>query len=332
MRAPRRWLVLILLAASQGTLAGQRGNQAAPAQPAQRIYFSALNNQEKPVLGLSAADFELRVDGTPRALSDFHAGLPHTDRSIPLVAWILIDFNPNINAHLIQRQADAAADLFKLFHPDSRAGVQVVSDRAEILAPLAHNPAALRTAFRQFSERRMILRAGTQEDSTYVGTGGLARAVEMAVDEIQGFIRAEPSLSGREVHKAVVILSDGNINPSYKTRPLYENAGHDEVFLYPVFMPRQRIGPWINDYFEMARKSGGVGSFLGAIRPGSDPFTWSGENTSPNALTFNFIHMARDLNGKYTFALPVASGREEKISLKCKVKGVQIRLPRKTVP
>jgi hypothetical protein len=332
MHAPRTWLVLILSAVVQGLTASPSGVQTAPGQSAARIHFSVLNGQEKPVLGLSAADFELRVDGKPRPLADFRPGLPHTDRSIPLVAWVLIDFNPNINAALIQQQADAAADLFKLFHPDSKAGVQLVSDRVEILAPLAHDPAALRKAFREFSERRMILKAGTQEDSTYVGPGGLARAAEVAIGAIRDFIRAEPSLSVREVHRAVVILSDGNISPSFKTRPLYESAGRDEVFLYPVFMPRQRIGPWISDYFELAKKSGGVGAFLGAIRPGSDPFAWSGENTRPNALTFNFIHVARDLNGKYSFTLPAVSEREEKISLRCRVKGAQIRLARKTIP
>ncbi len=298
----------------------------------ERIYFSALNKEEKPVLGLTPRDFELRVNGAAHALDDFRPGLPHTDRSIPLVAWILIDFNPNINASMIKAQANSAADIFNLLSPASRVGVQVVSDRAEILAPLAHDPSSLRAALLQFSEHRMVLRAGSAEEAAFVGPGGIARAIELAIGEIGKYVSTDPTLANREVHRAVMILSDGNINPSFKTRPLYQNAGRDDVFLYPVFVPRASIGPWITDYFDLAKKSGGVGSFLGALAPGSDPFKWKGASSGANALTFNFIHMVRDLNGKYSFTLPVTPGRETKLSLKCRAKGVLIRFPHKTLP
>jgi hypothetical protein len=332
MRIRGKWLMALLLAGWKAPLHGREGHQAPLMSAVETHYFSALNKQEKPVLGLAAREFELRVNGTLRTLGDFRAGLPHTDRSIPLVAWILIDFNPNINATLIKKQADAAADIFKLFHPDSRAGVQVISDRAETLAPLGHDPAALRRAFQQFGARRSQLRVGTQDDSIYLGPAGMARAIELAVGDIRDYIKGEPSLAGREVHRAVMILSDGNIDPSYKTRRLYENAGRDDVFLYPVFIPRRRIGPWVEYYFALAKKSGGVASLLGALVPGSNPLKWTGQNTADNALSVNFIHMARDLNGKYSFTLPVGTGRGENISLKCKEKGVQIRLPRKRIP
>ncbi len=322
----------ILLLASAIQLHAQSGYQTAQVSEPERIYFSALTKEDKPALGLTPRDFELRVDGKPHPLDDFRPGLPHTDRSIPLVAWILIDFNPNINADMIKKQANAAGEIFKLLHPDSQVGVQVVSDRAEVLAPLAHDPASLRTALLGFSEHRMVLRAGSGGEATPVGTGGMARAIELAVGEIENHIRADPLLAHREVHRAVMIISDGNINPSFKTGPLYRSAGRDGVFLYPVFVPRARIGPWITDYFELANKSGGVGSFLGALAPGSDPFKWKGATSGPNALTFNFIHMVRDLNGKYSFTLPMMPNRETKLSLKCKTKGVEIRLPRKTLP
>ena len=323
---------IMLVLASTMPLRAQTNHQAISGSPPERIYFSALNKEEKPVLGLTPRDFELRVNGESRPMDDFRPGLPHTDRSIPLVAWILIDFNPNINAAMIKQQASAAADIFKLLHPDSRVGVQVISDRAETLAPLAHDPASLRSALLQFSEHRMVLRAGSGDEETLVGPGGIARATELAIGEIAKFVEADPALANREIHRAVMILSDGNLNPSFKTRPLYQDAGRDGVFLYPVFVPRASIGPWIADYFDLAKKSGGVGSFLGALAPGSNPFAWKGTTTSANALNFNFLHMVRDLNGKYSFTLPLTPGREAKVSLKCRTKGVEIRLPRKTLP
>jgi len=160
----------------------------------------------------------------------------------------------------------------------------------------------------------------------------MARAIELAVIEIGNTIRTTPALAGRETHRAVMILSDGNINPSYKTRPLYESAGRDEVFLYPVFLSRRIVGPWIEYYADLAKKSGGVATSLGAVAPGLDPFAWTGANSSVNALTMNFLQMARDLNGKYSFALPRDPRNEVKISLKCKVTSVTLRLPRKTLP
>ncbi len=322
----------ILILASTMQLRAQSNNRAAPGSARERVYFSVLSKEEKPVLGLTPRDFVLRVDGDSHPMDDFRPGLPHTDRSVPLVAWILIDFNPNINAEMIKKQANAAAEIFNLLHPDSRVGVQVISDRAEILAPLAHDPASLRAALLRFSEHRMVLRADSGDEAPFVGSGGIARAIELAIGEIGNYIKADPALANREARRAVMILSDGNINPSFKTRPLHQNAGRDEVFLYPVFVPRARIGPWILDYFDLAKKSGGVGSFLGALAPGSDPFAWKGATTSANALNFNFIHMVRDLNGKYSFTLPVMPGRETRLSLKCRAKGVEIRLPRKILP
>jgi hypothetical protein len=291
-----------------------------------------LNKKERPVLNLKEKDFELRVNGSARAMEGFHPALPQTDRSVPLVAWILIDFNPNINSAFIKTQAPAAADVFRLFHPDSMVGVKLVSDRSETLAPLSHDPAAVRAAFGSFGDRRFKVSVAASDPSVMVGEGGIARAIELAIVEIGNTVRASPSLAGRDVHRAVMILSDGNINPAYKTRTLYENAGRDGVFLYPVYLPRGTIGPWIEYYADLAKRSGGIAAVLGAITPGLDPSAWSGANSGANALTFNFLQMARDLNGKYSFVLTQNPATEVKLSVKCRVSGVTIRLPRKNFP
>jgi len=50
-------------------------------------------------------------------------------------------------------------------------------------------------------------------------------------------------------------------------------------------------------------------------------------------LTLNFLHMARDLNGKYSFEVDVpSSGGKVRLDLKVKGKQVEIRLPRRILP
>ena len=330
-----RWLGLLLIAIAAGCtvrlVSGIDGDPAAGESV--RIYFSALNKEEKPVLGLTSADFELRIDGKIAPMSGFLPALPYTDRSIPLVAWILIDFNPNLKESAIRNQSEAAASAFNLLHPDSRLGVKVVSDRSETLAPLAHDPAAMREALARFGERRTELRLGSQRDSVVVGDGGIARALEYALDEMESFIASQASLRDRLVRRAILIISDGNLNPNYNLKTLYAKAARNGAFLYPVYYPRDRYGAWVMDYFKLAEKSAGVASVFGALRPGSEILPLPRAELGPNALNANFIHMVRDLNGKYSFEVSPSPGRREtKLRLKCKAKGIKIRLPRTIVP
>ena len=216
--------VLTLALLSGHSINGQPGTSSI------RVYFSVLDKQEKPVLGLTAGEFDLRIEGRSAALDAFRPGLPHSDRSIPLVLWILIDFNPNINATMTKQQADAAARAFSLFHPDSAIGVKLVSDRSETLEPLSHDPMGLRRAFADFSRRREVLSYGTRDDTAVVGPAGILRAADYAIDELVNFSLTSPPLKGREVHRAIMIISDGNINPNFSRKPLYEKAGSDDVF------------------------------------------------------------------------------------------------------
>jgi len=299
-----------------------------------RIYLSVLDKQEKPVLGLTAGQFELRIDGRPSALEGFRAGLPHTDRSIPLVLWILIDFNPNINADMIKRQADAAAKAFDLFDPASAIGVKLVTDRSETLASLAHDPKALRRAFADFSQRRFQLRPGAQDDTVEVGRAGLLGAADRAIEELVNYSLTDPTLKSREVHRAIMIISDGNVDPYSSKKPLYEKASEASIFLYPVFVPRAGpYGLWVEYYFDLAKKTGGVASVIGALSPGSRILPLPRSDTHANALTFNLIHLARDLNGKYSFEVDAPlPGREVHLDLKTKMRNVQIRMPRRILP
>ncbi len=130
-----------------------------------------------------------------------------------------------------------------------------------------------------------------------------------------------------------MIISDANLNTSFDLKTLYHQAARQNVFLYPIFFPRAPYGLWVKDYFDMAKKTAGVASVFGALKPGAEVLPLPKSNLGPNALEVNFFHMIRDLNGKYSFTMtPVPGKQKTRIALKCKVKGVQIRLPRPSLP
>jgi hypothetical protein len=288
----------------------------------ERVFFSALDKAEKPVLGLTGKDFELRADGQPADMPELRGGAGRSDRSVPAAVSILLDFSPGVDTRMIEAQSGSADGIFDLFHPDSAIGVQLVSDRLETLAPIAHSSAAVRDAFRQFGRRRTELRVGGTGER--LGSGGLMRALAIVARELSDFAENDPSLKGREVRKAILIISDGNVNPEVKRTPVFDTVALERVFLYPVFVPRARYGPWLTEYFDLARKTAGVSSVIGALAPGSDILRLPRANLGRNALSFNFMHLARDLNGKYSFDRPPDARR---ISLKCRRKDVQVRLP-----
>jgi hypothetical protein len=323
------WGTMLLLgaAASLALFAGPGGQDSN--RPAERIYFSALNKEEKPVAGLKAADFELRIDGKVFPLHDFRPGRPASDRSVPLAAWLMISIGQNIQGKVIVAQANAAAASFQKFHPDSVMGIKLISNMSETISPLAHDPKALRGAFMQYSQRRAELDVGLKNESVFLGEGGMARAIDLAADELNACIAAQPTLRGRELHRAIMIIAAGDLVPFSRLKQLYAKLGRHNVFLYPVFVPAAVSPSWVSDFFDLAKKSAGVASVEGAIRPGSKVWPFPRNNQAENALEVNFIHLARDINGKYSFTIPSQpEDREVRLDLKCKVKGVEIRLPR----
>jgi len=322
-----RWRLILLLVVSGGIMpAGNSRGQ--DTNVSERIYFSALNKEEKPVMGLKPADFELRIDGKPAPLVSFHPALSPGDRSIPYAVLILLSFGPTMKSKVIEQQANAAAGLFQMLNPASVVGIRMVSDRSETLAPLAHDPPALKNALLQYEQRRAELNVGLKKDEAVVGNAGMVRALEFAVDEIDDYIASQPSLRDREVRRAIMVISGADLNPGYTLKILYEKAAHAGVFLYPVYYPIGMYGPFVMDYFQLAKKTAGVASVFGALKPGSEVLPLPRSNLNPNALTANFLHMIRDVNGKYSFTVaPAPPGRSVRLELKCKVKGVRILMP-----
>lgn len=337
MRIPSALFLLSALIAGweSSNVAGQ------PFSPAtERVYFSALTKEEMPALGLKASDFELRINGKPTPLEDFRSGSPTSDRSVPLAAIILISFHERVDSKTIERQAGAAANLFHMLHPASVIGVKLVSDRSEPLALLAHDPSALRNAFVQYGERRSELNVGIKTDGQVVGKAGMARALELAVDEVNQYVESQPSFRGQEMHRAIMFIIPADRYPSYSWKDLYAKAARSDVFVYPVYYPVQiSLGDWdpffiLMDYFQMAQKTAGVSSVFGSPKPGTQPseglYNSLGANSS---LTANFLHMISDINGKYSFTVAHPEGSSEiHLELKCKSKGIQIRMPNNILP
>lgn len=323
------WACNLLLSTAFGILSILNLGGQSPTRQNIRVYFSALNKEEKPVMGLKPTDFELRIDGKQTAMADFRAALPPSDRSIPLAAWILIGYGPTIKSQVIERQANAAASAFLKLHPASVMGIKLISDRSETLSPMAHDPRALRSAIMQYSQRRAELDVGIKNASVALGDGGMMRAVDLAMDELDVYISAQPSLRDQEVHRAIMMICAGDINPNYKLKPLLAKAARQNVFLFPVYVPTSTYGLWVQGYFDLAKKTAGVASVEGALKPGSNVFPLPRSNQAENALDVNFIHLVRDVNGKYSFSIQrPPDERERRIELKCKVKGIEIRLPR----
>ena len=323
--------LLVLLCGVSGP--AQDGAHAPGHLPREQVFFSALTSEEKPRLELAAGDFTLRVNGRKASIEGFRPGLPNSDRSRPVVAWILLDSIPGVDSRLIADQADAAARLFDLLEPSSSVGVQIISDRVEILAPLRHDPDALRKAFLRFSGSRKELKASSRSDTLYVGSDGIMGAIDLAITDLNNLALSEPSVKDKQVMRAVIIVSPANLNPEYNMRRLVDKAIRHSVFLYPVLVPVPVFGPWVQYYFDLAKHTCGVPAAFGALSPGYRISKVQRPTLGPNALNFNFIHVVRDLNGKYSFAAPaVPPGGKIELELTCLKKDVRIRLQRRQLP
>ena len=338
LRISLQWMVVMLtlglgIAVSEASEASGFASQQ-PASPSHAmVYFSALDKQELPVMGLDAADFILRINHIQAPMEGFKPARSYNSRSIPVVFWILVDFNPNINATMIANQAEAAAGALDQIHAASALGVKLVSDRMQVLAPLGSDSEDLRQAFQGFKKRRTELNSRRDEGAILLGPGGMLRAIESSVKELVDYVNSQPDLAGKEVFRAILVLSDANINPSYNRKTTVDLAVSQSVYVYPVFIPRTAFGRWVEAYFELGQKTGGVGSVFGAMRPGSDILNLPRENLNPNALMFSIMNMLRDLNGKYSFALPVPEAAvPAQLEVRCRRPGVTVRLPLKKLP
>ncbi len=289
------------------------------------IYFSVRDKQMRPVLGLEEKDFKLTVRGKYTAFADFQSGKNTDDQSVPLVAWIMIDSSAAIPPDVIEAQSESVTDLFSDFSPRSAIGVMTYDDNYRVQAPLGSDAEKVRDVFERFNQIRSA-----------ASRHGFVAALEYAVDEVIKFSNSRPDL--KDARRAVMVLSPWDvaaINFDSTKREIYSKAIGGGVSLYPVcvILPNrdQRKGGGITapppppigavprgsiinsdswpylaqtvyqQFFDMAEKTGGIGSYFGDPSDSPNISTPSNTSAAPNALTVNFETMIRDLNGKYSF-------------------------------
>ena len=158
------------------------------------------------------------------------------------------------------------------------------------------------------------------------------RAIDIAITGLNNFRLSDPSLQGKEALSALIIIAGAGLSPWYDERNLTAKAARHAVFIYPILMPEATHGLW-RRYSELAQSAAGILSGFGALSPELNSFKSRTMNLDRDALTFNFIQIVRDLNGKYSFlAPPVPPGGKVELELKCREKDVHIQLPRKRLP
>ncbi len=330
------------------------GTTQEPIEQRERVCFSVLDKEDKPILGLAAEDFSLRIGGRRASLEKFQPGADATNKSIPLAVWILIQNHPAVGTTPLERQADAMAAVFEQLHPSSEIGVAVFDDRIRTLAPIGHDAVALREAFLRFGARRSELKV---DDIRMAPPGGLARALELTISQLERYLSSRPEPLKQEARRAVLIVLGGGAGANIvdSESSIRDRAIRSRIFLYPVCFPlpdtrtlmssprrsdgrieapapvqvdmRDSNMRWYERFREMAQATGGIVSIFGAMSPGVRSSDLSARDSGSNGLIANFRHMVRDLSGKYSFeVLRPAKNRELKLELTSRVKGTRIVL------
>ena len=81
----------------------------------------SVRNGNKPVAGLTAADFELRDNGVLQALQNVSA------EKIPIDVTVLLDLSSSVDGPMLQRLKTAVADTADLLKPDDRIRLVAIS-------------------------------------------------------------------------------------------------------------------------------------------------------------------------------------------------------------
>src|SRR5262249_45116430 len=157
------------------------------------------------------------------------------------------------------------------------------------------------------------------------------------MDSMDRYVAERRAQPGTEVHRAVIVVALPLVPSYYHYYPgreaLLDHAGRDGVFFYPIFVPRGFLAAWMDPYQELAKKTAGLVSVFGSLRPALNWRDVGQENDGPNALAANFLQIVRDLNGKYSFAAPrLSAGASARLDLRCRRKDVEILLPRRRLP
>lgn len=174
------------------------------------VYASVTDDRGKPIQGLTRADFGVREDGVPQALSVF------TEGDLPLSVAIAVDASFSMAGARLELARSAARIFLGELRQADEAMVIAIGSQVQTVAPLT-------------GDRRAQLDAVARIDA--FGTTSLYDAIIGAIDAVQ-------PAKGR---RALVLLSDGD--DRYSDAPAstaLARARRSDVMVYPIALGRQR--------------------------------------------------------------------------------------------
>ena len=194
------------------------------------VYATVTDRQGAPVVGLTAADFQIAEDGAPQPISAFAAG------EFPLAIAIGLDrsFSMGGKDNRLGVVKSAARTLIGALRADDQVMVVAIGGETSLAAPLS-------------ADRHAALTAIAALDAW--GTTPLYDATLGALDAIQ-------PARGR---RALVLLSDGTDRYSdTRAAELVSRARQHDVLIYPVAVGASR--PAV--FAELAAATGGRSFFV----------------------------------------------------------------------
>jgi VWFA-related protein len=190
----------------------------------------AVMRGEAPVLELAAADFELREDGVPQALS-----LVREEKDVPLEATLLLDLSASVIGERLAALRQAGLAFLGGLAAEDEASLLCFSHRVSLVQPLTKDLDGLRAAL-------LSLQGG--------GSTALRDALAAAL----------LSRAPTRRRAAVVVFSDGADNMSWLSAPAVEEiARRGDAVIYAVLTGSSEPSAGVNRPFlsSLADATGG---------------------------------------------------------------------------
>src|SRR3954453_19698201 len=111
-----------------------------------RVDAQVVDSVGRPITGLQASDFVLRVDGKVQPIRNF------ASESMPIDILLLLDVSGSMEPH-VQRIADASQQALRVLAPQDRMGIMVFDTRTKVRLPFNQNHGEI------VSELHNVLRA-----------------------------------------------------------------------------------------------------------------------------------------------------------------------------
>src|SRR4051794_36099636 len=93
-----------------------------------RVDAQVVDSVGRPITGLQAKDFVLRVDGKPQPIRNF------ASESMPVDILLLLDVSGSMQPH-VQRIADASERALRVLAPQDRVAIMVFDSRSKLRLP-----------------------------------------------------------------------------------------------------------------------------------------------------------------------------------------------------